>query len=73
MTNSSVMKDYFTDECFQEGELQNECLLIVLYVYYLRLSQKNNFNRTMKNKKWLGKMTEKKLVCIKKEVEKIWS
>ena len=68
LTSSSVMKDYLMDECFQEGELQNECLLIVLYEYYLRLTQKNNFNRTMKNKKWLGKTTEKKLVHIKKEV-----
>ena len=54
LTNSSVMKDYFMDECFQEGELQNDCLLIALYVYYLRLTQKNNFNRTMKNKKMVG-------------------
>ena len=30
LTNSSVMKDYFMDECFQESELQNECLLIAL-------------------------------------------
>ena len=50
------MKDYFIDECFQEGELQNECL------YYLSLTQKNNFNRAMKNKKWLG--TEKRLKKI---------
>ena len=46
LTNSTVMKDYLIDECFQEGELRNECLLIALYVYYLRLTQKNNFDRT---------------------------
>ena len=59
LTNSSVMKDYFTDECFQEGELQNKCLLIALHVYYLRLTQKNNFNRTMKNKNGWGKRLKK--------------
>ena len=69
LNNSSVMIDYFNDECFKESELQNECLLIVLYIYYCRLTQYKNFMRTMKSNKWLGKVVEKKLLKIKREVE----
>ena len=39
LNNSSVMIDYFNNECFKESELQNECLLIALYIYYFRLIQ----------------------------------
>ena len=63
------MIDYFNDECFKGSELQNECLLIALYIYYFHLTQYKNFMRTMKLNKWLGKMVEKKLLKTECEVE----
>ena len=59
LSNSSIMIDYFHDECFGGTELSNERLLIALYVYYFHLTQSKNFTRTMKSNKWLGKLVEK--------------
>ena len=70
LSNSSIMIDYFHDECFGGTELSNECLLITPYVYYFCLSQSKNFTRMMKSNKWIGKLVEKKLVEIKYEIER---
>ena len=39
------VNDKLFDFCPREGELKNECLLIAMYVAYMKLSQRNNFNR----------------------------
>ena len=39
------VNDKLFDFCPREGELKNECLLISMYVAYVKLTQKNNFNR----------------------------
>ena len=43
-------------------------LLISMYVHYIRLAQSNNFKRRMKEKKWIGKVVEKKLIRLKEEL-----
>ena len=35
LSNSSIMIDYFHDECFGGTELSNECLLIALYMFII--------------------------------------
>ena len=40
-----------------------------MYVHHLNLTQSNNFKRTMKNERWIGKVVEKKLIEIKNELE----
>ena len=62
--NSTFMVDYFND-----SELHGECLLIAMYVYYFRLTQHKNFNRTMKNKFWLRQSVKKKLIKIKQRLD----
>ena len=68
MNNSENVVDYFDKEIFSGMPIENECLLISMYLHYIYLTQSNNFKRRMKEKKWLGKLVEKKLVKLKKEL-----
>ena len=68
MNNFENVVDYFDEETFSDALLQNECLLISMYVHYIRLAQSNNFKRRMKEKKWIGKVVEKKLIRLKEEL-----
>ena len=65
MNNSENVVDYF-DENFVGTLLEDDCLLVSIYVHYTYLTQSNNFKRKMKEKKWLGKVVRKKLINIKK-------
>ena len=68
--NSMFMVDYFNDECFgNDSELHGQCLLIAMYVYYVRLTQHKNFNRTTKNKFWLHRSVYKLLIEIKQRLD----
>ena len=56
------LKDYAVDSC----PLRDECLLVALYMGYLRLTQPNNFNRIMsRGANWLSAQVKRKLVKIK--------
>ena len=68
MNNSENVVDYFDEEIFSGTPIEDECLLISVYVHYIYLTQSNNFERRMKEKKWLGKLVEKKLVKLKREL-----
>ena len=59
------INDKLFDFCPREGELQKECLLVAMYVAYLKLTQKNNFSR-MKDRGYIGGQTKKKLREIAK-------
>ena len=43
------VNDKLFDFCPREGELKNECLLIAMYVAYMKLCQRNNFYRLSKS------------------------
>ena len=58
MNSSTIMFDYYHGECFDDTELHKECLLVAIYVYYLKLTQPENFNHTMKKNLWLGKSVQ---------------
>ena len=66
--NSENVVDYFDKEIFSGTPIEDECLLISMYVHYIYLTQSNNFKRRMKEKKWLRKLVEKKLVKLKREL-----
>ena len=70
MNNSENVVDYFDEETFSDTLLQDEYLLISMYVHYLHLTLSNNFKRRMKEKKWIGKVVEKKLIRLKEELSK---
>ena len=73
MNNSENVVDYFDEETFSYTLLQDECLLISMYVHFIHLTQSNNFKRRMKEKEWIGKVVEKKLIRLKEELlKKIW-
>ena len=72
MNNSETVVDYFDEEMFCDSPLDNECLLISMYAHYIYLTQSNNFERRMKEKKWLGKVVEKKLIKLKGEISRLW-
>ena len=59
LSNSEMIIDYFNEECFGGKVLSNECLLVAMYVHYFHLTQSNNFKRTMKDKRRIGKLVEK--------------
>ena len=44
------VNDKLFDYCPKEGELAKECLLVSMYVAYLRLTQKKNFSRFSKQR-----------------------
>ena len=46
MNNSKNVVDYFDEEAFLTL-LQDECLLISMYVHYIHLTQSNKFERRM--------------------------
>ena len=46
----SVMHDYYELGKVQNTVLREECLLILLYVYHLFITQPKNFSRIMKNR-----------------------
>ena len=66
--NSENVVDYFDEEIFSGMPIEDECLLISMYVHYIYLTQSNNFKRRMKEKKWFRKSVEKKLVKLKMEL-----
>ena len=61
----SKLHDYSVDS----GILSRECLLVALYVGYVRLTQPNNFNRIMsKGKGWMGNKVVRNLEGIVKKL-----
>ena len=60
-----------SDYSLRSGPLRDECLMIAIYVCYLRLTQPNNFKRIMsKEGGWLTSTVERKLVKIKLKLSK---
>ena len=49
----SVIHDYYELGKVQNTILQGECLLILLYVHHLVITQPKNFSRIMKKSNWL--------------------
>ena len=47
--SSENVVDYFDEEIFSGTPIEDECLLISMYVHYIYLTQSNNFKRRMKN------------------------
>ena len=60
------MINKLNDYSVNSGPLRNECLLVAMYVGYLKLTQPNNFKRIMlRGTNWLSAQVERKLVKIK--------
>ena len=66
--NTNLIHDYFNDDCFLDTSLEHECLLVAMYVYYLRTTQKTNFNRVMNRKPWLTDIVKNKLMSVQGEL-----
>ena len=63
LTDPEMIFDYLNEEYFGGSNLlSNECLLVSMYIHYFNFTQSNNFKRTMKNERWIGKVVEKKLI-----------
>ena len=66
MVESNVLNK-LNDYLVNSGPLSGECLLVALYVGYLRLTQPNNFNRIMsKGKGWMSNRVARRLEGIAK-------
>ena len=66
LIDSDMVHDYFHDDCVLDSPLEHECLLVAMYVYYFRSTQRNNFNiRAMSRRPRLNDTT-KKLISIQK-------
>ena len=68
LLNTNLIHDYFNDDCFLGTPLEHECLLVAMYVYYLRTTQRNSFNRAMNRKPWLNDIVKNKLMTIQDEL-----
>ena len=64
----SVMHDYYELGEVQNTVLQGECLLILLYVHHLFITQPKNFSRIMKKSNWLTDIMIEKLQTISRGV-----
>ena len=70
MVESNVLNK-LNDYSVNSGSLSGECLLVALYVGYLRLTQPNNFNRIMsKGKGWMSDRVARCLEGIAKVLGK---
>ena len=68
LLNINLLHDYFNDDCFLGTPLEHECLLVAMYVYYLRTTQRTNLNRVMNRKPWLTDIVKNKLMAIQEEL-----
>ena len=68
LLNTSLIHDYFNDDCFLGTQLEHECLLVAMYVSYLRITRRNNFNRVMNRKPWLNDIIKNKSMAIQDEL-----
>ena len=64
----SVLRDYYELGKVQNTILQEECLLISLYVHHLFITQPKNFSRIMKKSNWLTDTMIEKLQTISRGV-----
>ena len=70
MVESNVLNK-LNDYSVNSGSLSGECLLVALYLGYLRLTQPNNFNRIMsKGKGWMSDRVARHLEGIVKVLGK---
>ena len=70
MVESNVLNK-LNDYLVNSGSLSGECLLVALYVGYLRSTQPNNFNRIMsKGKGWMSDRVARRLEGIAKVLGK---
>ena len=70
-TVESNVLNKLNDYSVNSGSLSGECLLVALYVGYLRLTQPNNFNRIMsKGKGWMSDRVARCLEGIAKVLGK---
>ena len=64
----SVMRDYYELGEVQNTVLRGECLLILLYIHHLFITQPKNFSRIMKKSNWLTDIMIEKLQTISRGV-----
>ena len=71
MIEVNVLNKSLYDYSLNNGPLSNECLLVALYVGYLRLTQPNNFNRIIsKGKNWMSDGVSRRLEGVVKDLGK---
>ena len=71
MIEMNVLNKSLYDYSLNSGPLGNKCLLVALYVGYLRLTQPNNFNRIIsKGKNWMSDGVSRRLEGVVKDLGK---